>query len=297
MNKTYLFLILLISSFSLSAQDSSQTWHFSVGLDMGVASTYKITGTDTGFSNSLSMSPSISISHKSGLAFSYSPRFVFGGATQGLYMHAVSVGISQYDKPAFSYAANFYHYFFTGNKSIPYSPLTNELYTSFMYKKPWLRPGISAGIGFGTNTSVSPSAFVYDMGISAGVSHSFDWDSGDVSFSAAPSLSLNAGTNDYFSFLNTTKYIGKGSNSGKYIKKGAGSNSGRGRSSSSGTTTTTTATQGKTFDLTNIELGIESSMEIGAFTMRPELSFYLPVGSTAGSGISTYWQIAFQYKF
>lgn len=294
MKKLYLLFVLLASFFSLKAQDSARAWNFSVGLDMGIAPTYKITGIDTGFSNSLSLAPSVSFRHKSGLAFSYSPKFVFGGATPGLYMHAVSVGISQYDKPAFSYAASFSHYFFTGNSSVPYSPLTNEIYTSFTYKKPWLRPGISAGIGFGTNTAISPSASVYDMGISAGVSHSFDWESGDVSFSASPSLSLNAGTNDYFSFLNTTKYIGKGSNSGQYFKKGAGSTSRKGRSGTGGSTTTT---QGKTFDLTNIELGIESSMEIGSFTMRPALSFYIPVGSAAGSGLSTYWQIAFQYKF
>ncbi len=289
MKKFYALFITLCSFFALKAQDSTQAWHFSVGVDVGIVPTYKITGTDTGFSNTLSFAPSISLTHKSGFAISYSPRFAMGGTTPGIYMHELSIGISQYDKPDFSYEAKYSHYFFTGNNSVPYSPLTNEIYTSFTYKKPWLRPGISAGIGFGTNTSVSPSSSVYDVGVSAGVSHSFDWEAGDVSFSWAPSVSLNAGTNDYFSFLNTTKYIGKSSNSSKYVKKGAG----RGRSG----TTTSTVTQGKTFDLTNIEFGFESSMEIGAFTMRPELSFYIPVGSAAGSGVGTYWQIAFQYKF
>ncbi len=291
MRKTFTIFIASLSFLSLKAQDSSKAWQFAVGLDVGIAPTYKITGTDTGFSNSLSLGPSVSFSHKSGFAISYSPKIVLGGATPGLYMHAVSIGVSQYDKPAFSYAATYSHYFFTGNASVPYSPLTNEVNASFTYKKPWLRPGVSAGIGFGTNTAVSPSTSVYDIGLSAGVSHSFDWESGDVSFSAAPSISLNAGTNDYFSFLNITKYIGKGSKSANYVKKGAGSNNGRGRSGG------TTSTQGKTFDLTNIELGMESSMEIGSFTMRPELSFYIPVGTAAGSGIGTYWQIAFQYKF
>lgn len=283
-----------LSICSLKAQDSAHAWRLAVGLDFSTASTYKITGTDTGFSNSLSMAPSISINHKSGFSVSYSPKFILGGATPGLFMHELSAGISQYDKPDFSYAISYSHYFFTGNKSVPYSPLTNEIYGSYTYKKPWLRPGVSAGIGFGTNTAVTPNTSVYDIGVSAGVSHSFDWESGDISFSVAPSLSLNAGTNDYFSFLNTTKYIGKSSNSSKLVKKGPGSTNGRGRSASSSTTTTT---QSKTFDLTNIELGFESSMEIGAFTMRPTLSFYVPVGSSAGSGIGTYWQLAFQYKF
>lgn len=295
MKKSYLIISLLLSFLSIKAQDSTRAWHISAGVDFGIAPTYKIAGTDTSFSNTLSMAPSVSLGHKN-FTISYSPKFVLGGTNPGLYMHAISAGFSEYDKPDYSYAATYSHYFFTGNSSVPFSPLTNEIYTSFMYKKPWLRPNVSAGIGFGTNTAVSPSSSVYDIGVSAGVSHSFDWESGDISFSAVPSLSLNAGTNDYFSFLNTTKYIGKGSNSGKYYKKGAGSGRRTGNSSS-GTTTTTTPTTGKTFDLTNFELGLESSMEIGSFTVRPSLSLYIPVGSAAGSGLSTYWQIAFQYRF
>ena len=290
------FCVCFLSVFSLKAQDSAHAWKLAVGLDLSTTSTYKITGIDTGFSNSLSMAPSVSINHKSGFSVNYSPKFILGGSTPGLYMHVLSAGISQYDKPDYSYAITFAHYFFTGNSSVPYSPLTNEIYGSYTYKKLWLKPGVSTGIGFGSNTAVTPSTSVYDIGVSAGVSHSFDWESGDISFSVAPSVSLNAGTNDYFSFLNSTKYIGKSSNSSKFVKKGPGSSNGRGSSGGSGTTASTT-TQGKTFDLTNIEFGFESSLEIGSFTIRPTLSFYVPVGSSAGSGVSTYWQLAFQYQF
>lgn len=286
--------LLLCSYGILSAQDSANRWHIAVGLDIGVISTYKITGTDTGFANTLSFGPNISLSHKN-LSFGYSPKFLAGGSNPGLYMHALSAGISEYDKPAYSYAVTYSHYFFTKNKSVPYTPLTNEISGSFMYKRPWLRPGVTAGIGFGTNTAVSPNTSVYDIGVSGGVSHSFDWESGPISYSFSPSVYVNAGTNDYFSYLSTTKYIGKGSNTSNYIKKGAGSRN-RGNGNGNGGNTTT-ATQGKTFEFTNLALGAESSLESGPFGLRLETDLYIPIGSSAGSGLSTYWLLALQYKF
>lgn len=288
--KNYCFLLLLAGSLSAAAQDSTHKWSLTAGLDIGLAGVNKITGTDTSLVNALALAPSISLG-RGNFSIGYSPKFVMGGSNPGLYMHAVSAGMSQYDKDAYSYAVTYSHYFFVGNKSIPYTPLTNEIYSSFTYKKPWLRPGITAGLGFGRDKSVSPAVNAYDIGLSAGVSHSFDWDIGDVSISAAPSVYLSAGTNDYFSYLSSTKYIGRSAKSGKYAKKGSKRNS-----SGSGSTTTATQSATKTLDLSNIDLGVESSVDVGKFTMRSELNVYVPVGTAAGSGLSTYWQISLQYK-
>lgn len=289
--KKYSFLLLLAVSISAAAQDSTNKWSVTVGLDIGLAGVNRITGTDTTLVNALALAPSISFGHSSGFSIGYSPKFVMGGASPGLYMHAVSAGMSQYDKDAYSYSVIYSHYFFVGNKSIPYTPLTNEIYSSFTYKRPWLRPGITAGLGFGRDKSVSPAVNAYDIGLSAGVSHSFDWDIGDVSISAAPSVYLSAGTNDYFSYLSSTKYIGRSAKSGKYAKKGNKRTSG-----GSGTPATSAQSTKKTLDLSNIDLGVESSVDVGKFTMRSELNVYVPVGTAAGSGLSTYWQISLQYK-
>jgi hypothetical protein len=288
--KKFSFLLLLAVSLSAAAQDSTHKWSLTVGLDIGLAGVNKITGTDTSLVNALALAPSISLG-RSNFFIGYSPKFLMGGSNPGLYMHAISAGMSQYDKDAYSYAVTYSHYFFVGNKSIPYTPLTNEIYSSFTYKKPWLRPGITAGLGFGRDKSVSPAVNAYDIGLAAGVSHSFDWDIGDVSISAAPSVYLSAGTNDYFSYLSSTKYIGRSAKSGKYAKKGSKKNSG-----GSGGATTAAQTTKKTLDLSNIDLGVESSVDVGRFTMRSELNVYVPVGTNAGSGLSTYWQISLQYK-
>lgn len=293
-----LFIVCVLFSFaSAHAQDSTKAWNVTLGLNMSVVTTYKIVGTDTGFANTLTQSPILTLTHKSGLYASYAPMFVVGGIKPGLYMQALSTGISQYDKPDYSYDISYSHYFFSSQTSVPYSPLNNEVYASFTYKKPWLNPEFSAGVGFGTNTEESPAKNVSDIGISAGVSHSFNWDQGNVSFSAIPDISLNAGTNDYFSFLKSTKYIGRSISASKLIKKGKAALAAKKRKLSAGSTTTTSTSQSNTFDLTNIALGFESSVETGAFTIRPEFNLYLPVGASSGSGVSAYWQLAFAYRF
>src|SRR4051812_41073001 len=118
MKQIYLFTLLLFSSTLSFSQDSTKAWHLSAGLDIGAISTYRVVGTDTSFANALSLGPSISLSHKSGFSVGYSPKF-FTGANSGIYMHALSIGMSQYDKEAYSYAVTYSHYIFSGNKYIP----------------------------------------------------------------------------------------------------------------------------------------------------------------------------------
>jgi hypothetical protein len=292
-NSVLFFCGLLVFS-SLSAQDSSGAWHLTLGLNMGMVSTYQISGKDTGFANSLTQSPVITLGHKSGFSVSYSPTFVLGGSKTGLFMQTLSADISQYDKPDYSYDLSYSHYLFSSGTSVPYSPLNNEVYASFTYKKPWLNPEISAGIAFGTNTEETPSKKVSDIGISVGAGHSFDWDKGNLSYSVTPDIMLNAGTNDYFSFLKTTKYIGRSIAAAKLIKKGAAALAAKKKNARTGTSTTTT--QNSSFGLSNLSLGIESSLETGAFTFRPVLNCYIPVGANAGSGLSAYWQLVFEYR-
>lgn len=298
MKRFYLLLTAFVfgSLTILDAQDSTQKWHLSAGLNMVAVPTYHIVGTDTGFSNSFGLAPSVSLSHNSGFAISYSPKFVMGGNTPGVYMHAVSVGISRYDKALFDYAAVYSHYFFTNNSSVPYSPLSNEIYADLTYKRAWLKPTVAMGVGFGNNTAVTPSASVYDIGFSAGVLHSFDWESGNVGFSVIPSVLLNAGTTEYFSFLNITRYIGHSNKFVNYVKKGAGSGNGRRGGSGSGGTTTTSNTS-ESFSLTNLQLNMESSIDIDKLAIRPTVSLFIPVSSAAGAGVIPFWQLALQYRF
>jgi hypothetical protein len=288
--KRVLFFIItvVLPASSIFAQDDAKSWQPTIGITLSPVPAYSITGTDTSFVNAASTSPVLTIRNKSGLGISYSPKFILGGTTPGIFAHVVSLGIEQYDKKIFDYALNYTHYFFTNNKSIPYSPLTNEIYASFNYKKPWLRPALAVDFGFGTDTETSPSSSASDFAVSARVSHELKWKENNVDFSFIPALAVNGGTDNYFSLLNITKYIGSSKNFSNIVKK---SNAAARRRN--GATTNT----GSAFDLNNIELGFESSAEIGSFSIRPEASIYLPVGSSSGTGTSGFWQLCLEYNF
>ena len=293
-----LSVVLLVFSVQCFSQDSTRKWTFSVSMGIDPVAVTRISGTDTSIVNSLSISPGFSIRHANGLGFSYSPKFVTGGATPGIYMHVFTFGMEQYDKETFDYAFNYNHYFFTNKTGVPYSPLNNDISGSVSYKKNWLKPSLSAGIGFGNNTETNPSTSAYDIGASVGVSHGFSWDTKPVSYSLTPSLTINGGTNQYFSLLSTTKYIGRNKNLTKFVKSSkAAAAAARSANRRAGTTTTTSTTEGESFHFSNIELGLESALETGYFSIRPSISIYLPVGSSAGDGLSAYWGISLGYHF
>lgn len=302
MKKVSLILVLMITAITSFSQDSTGgKWTLSVSMGFEPVPVYHISGTDTGFVNSFSVSPGFTIRHSSGFGLTYSPKLVMGGASPGIYMHALTVGIEQYDKEVFNYTFNYSHYFFTNTTGVPYSPISNEISGSVTYKKTWLRPSLAAGVGFGNNTETTPSSSAYDVGASVGVSHAFSWDSKPVSYSLSPSVAINGGTNQYFSLLSTTKYIGRSKKFTSLVTKSkaaaAVSRSVGRRTGTTTATTSTTTVSGEKFSLSNMELGLESSAEMGSFTMRPEANLYIPVGAFAGSGLSAYWGVSFVYNF
>lgn len=294
---------LFLCVYSLAnAQENSKRWTPSVDLIFTSVPTYRNSGTDTTLKNSLSVAPAFSYRSPAGVGFLYSPRFVTGGSKPGIYMHLLSLGIEQYDKPNYSFVFDYNHLFFTNNTSIPTSPLTNEIYTSYTYKKAVLRPGISAGLGFGNLTEGNTTSLVSDFGLSAGVSHLFG--SEKSAFSIAPGIFLNAATDDYFSFMSVSKYLSQSSGYKNYVKKNSGKGSsnsngrGNGGSSGSGSNTNTTSNTTKAnFGISNLELNFEGAYEKWPFAIRPMASIYFPVGVNTGSPIDGYWQINFSYSF
>lgn len=286
--KRVLFLVItMLSASSIFAQDDAKSWQPTIGITLSPVPVYNISGIDTSFVNTASMSPTFTIRNKNGFGISYSPKFILGGATPGIFAHVVSLGIEQYDKKIFDYALNYTHYFFTNNKSVPYSPLTNEIYASVNYKKPWLRPALAVDFGFGTNTETSPSSPASDFAVSARMRHELKWKKNNVDFSFIPALAINGGTDNYFSLLNITKYIGSSKNFSNIVKK----------SNAAARRNRTTTNTGSSFDLNNVELGFESSIEIRSFSIRPEASIYLPVSSSSGAGVCGFWQLCLEYNF
>jgi hypothetical protein len=290
MKNAFLLIILTFPVAILHAQKDQNKWTPTIGLHTDIIPTYNIVGTDTSYSNNFSIAPSFSIRNAAGWGITYSPKFMSGTSGSPIFMHGLTIGVEQYDKKILDYTLNYNHYFFSGNKSVPYSPLNNEISGSLNWKKMWVQPILEAGIGFGRDTSGGNDSYVDDIALVLGAGHSFELHKdSNLNVIIKPALLLNLGTNDYFSFLSISNYIGHGKNSLKFLKNGHQNNrSGNGNKTSS---------PGSSFSLSNIEARFEASVELGNWALRPDASIYLPVGQYSGTGIYGYWQVSLTYSF
>ncbi|HET7116074.1 MAG TPA: hypothetical protein VFI29_06265 [Hanamia sp.] len=281
-------LLILVFSVHGNAQDNEKKWQPYAELNFTSIPTINISGTDTLFQNTLSITPSIGIRNQNGFGIVYAPSFIASGQNSGIFMHTFTVGIEQYDKKKFDFIADFNHFFFTGNNSISYTPISNEIILGATYKKLWLMPKLYTSFGFGTNKEGSPSATAYDIYFAAGAGHTFSCENKNFSFDITPSLMLNAGTNEYFSFLGLSKYIWHNKKFTKIVKNYHGRNN-RGDPNNQQNPT-------QQFSLSNLELNLESEFEMGSFALRPSGSLFFPISST-GTGIDGYWECTIAYNF
>jgi hypothetical protein len=277
------FFVLLFCAYGMRSfsQDSNSSGSFSISANFSAVPSMKINGTDTGYQNALSLAPALNYRGKSGWGLSYAPALLLSGAHPGIYMHTVSGGYEQYGKKNFDLAFNYSHFFFSANSSVPSTPIHNELYVYMAYTKTWLQPTISGSIGFGRNTGQTSSP-AFDIGLVGGFGHDFSFDDKGpfTSIDLTPSILVNAGTNEYFSFLSASKYISHTKKFGSYVKKG-----GKGNASSSA----------QSLAVRNLELDLESSFEFGSFSIEPSGSLYMPLPGPGS--VDGYWQLNLRYHF
>jgi hypothetical protein len=239
--------------------------------------------------------------HKSGLGLNYSLNTLSSGGKQSVYMNTATAFYESYDKPVnlnFSYT----HFFFSNSTNIPYTPINNELYGYVAYKNCWLAPAFVTNVGFGQDEkNIMQSVF----NLAAGVTHNFNFvsKSGNEN-DIAPSIFLNGGNNEFYSFLSSVHYITQNTGSKGFLKSSSHSSHGRaigrGNSTSGSTTTTTTTTTTETataakFTLNNIEFNLYSSFHFGNFELVPDGSIFIPV--TSNSAVAAYWQLKLAYNF
>jgi hypothetical protein len=282
MKKALSTFIFLAAMYCSAGQQAANKWQYSAVINFTVVPTFNIAATDTSFKNSLSFAPSIGIRNSNGLGFAYTPKFVVGGPNPGIYMHAVTFGFESYNKKKLDFFADLSHYFLTKNISVPATPITNELYTAVTYKKYWVRPMLLLGVGFGTNQQTVPHNLVADVAIAVGVSHLFYTQQNKAAFSFIPALKVNAGTNDYFSLMNSSKYISANKDFNKLITKTKG---------------TAVTDDSKSITLNNIETTFEAAYQKGVFSLRPEVSFIFPAFSKTGNAIIFIGQLQLRYDF
>ncbi|MES1225557.1 MAG: hypothetical protein ABUT20_59305, partial [Bacteroidota bacterium] len=108
--------------------DAPEKWHyFTAGaafnsIPVGVSS-----GADENYVDRLSFSPLFTVRNRAGLGISYSPKIVSSSPGSGIYVHAITAGIEQYEKDLFDYTLEYSHYFLTTKTYVPYSPISNDV--------------------------------------------------------------------------------------------------------------------------------------------------------------------------
>jgi hypothetical protein len=139
-------------------------------------------------------SPSVGYFHKSGFSISAGANLLHDtayGKGFGVNQWSVSPGyeLQGNDNIAFSFS---YAHYFVKDKYSPYSsPIQNDWYTFFSYKKTWLQPGIALGLSTGeykqvifkdssngTSTKRLYDSITYSptiFSVIASVGHQFEW--------------------------------------------------------------------------------------------------------------------------
>jgi len=291
MRKNSLLTVFLTAAiiYHCNAQNNNKKWSPTIAVNFtSIPVSY---GSDTTYNNALVVDPNISYRSNGGFGVTYSPYFVLGGSQPGIFMHKVDVGLEQYGKPKFDIVAEYTHYFFTGNSSIPLTPITNQILFSGTYKKSLIRPVISAGLGFGKDTGTSSGSTAIEIAFAAGINHPFTFNFNNYKLTFTPSVLLDGGTNEYFSFLNISKYITHSKNFKNVIS--AAKAKGRSR----GQTNNKNATDVAPIELSNLELNLEGSLDIGSFNIRPVGSLFIPFQTAYWKNLDGYWEITLSYYF
>ena len=98
----------------------------------------------------LVISPSVAYSHKTGLGISFTGFLLNENKKTGFYQYSISPFYNYTKGKAANASLTYTHYFERDIYSSNTSPIQDEFYGSFVFKKPWLKPGISVGYSAGT---------------------------------------------------------------------------------------------------------------------------------------------------
>ena len=166
--------------------------------------------------------PSVGYYHKSGLGFSASAYMIREDKKYGVYQYALT---PSYDfiRRNYSTGISFSRYISKDSLTFYTTPIQNEFFAYFSYKKLWVRPSISVSYGWGRKTDYQEKQYkiakkllaqrdtryyvtiknverINDLSVTLSVRKDFDWYDvlcSDDNITITPVVLLNAGTQNY----------------------------------------------------------------------------------------------------
>lgn len=231
------------------------------------------------------LSPNISYNHKSGLYASMYGYYLLNAMQQPWFELDLSGGYDYTKNRHFLTGISYTRYFYKDSSDIPATPITNEAFVYFFYRKWWLEPGLSLDFGWGKYKerparNVERTVTGSDFNMILDLRHSFiylDILKNDDAILLMPVASLTLGTANYYSNLKSTKYVSRS----KMIPK---------RKKQRPNESPETSISDKTgFEPRAVDLGVRMSYIVGKVAISPSYTFFklLQGGDTGITGYFT----------
>lgn len=160
------------------------------------------------------VAPSLSYYHKSGLYAGVSAYYLFNSVNKPWFEWDLTAGYDYTKNRNFLTGISYTKYIFADSSDVPATPIRNELFAYFYYRKWWLQPGLSLDYGWGKHVSeglhTKETLRGNDFNIIAAVRHPFIFSGVLGRFDVlmvTPSVNMTLGTANYYSNLKAFQYI------------------------------------------------------------------------------------------
>jgi hypothetical protein len=243
----------------------------------------------------LYLAPYFDYNHKSGFGIKLKTFVLPSGSDPGFYLSSISPYFAKYNGKIYPYIS-FTRFLQHTNPSIPYSPISNEIYAQARFKTKYVDIKTGFDVGFG-NDKEQDDILVSDVNTFVALSHLYIIEkigkNNTNLLGILPSLQLNAGTDRYFKYLQTTKYISQNRNANAVNNTRGNGNHGNG---STVPIETSTISLENDFGISNLEANLYVIYFFGDFSIEPSGSLYFPLRGIDKTPFA-YWQLNLNYWF
>lgn len=160
------------------------------------------------------VAPSLSYYHKSGLYAGVSAYYLFNSVNKPWFEWDFTAGYDYTKNRNFLSGISYTKYIFADSSDVPSTPIKNEIFAYFYYRKWWVQPGLSLDYGWGKHVSeglyTKETLHGNDFNIIASVRHPFIFSGVIGQFDVlmvTPSVNMTLGTANYYSNLKAAQYI------------------------------------------------------------------------------------------
>jgi hypothetical protein len=244
----------------------------------------------------LYVAPYIDYNHKSGFGMRIKSYTLPGGNNPGFYLTAISPYFARYNGWIFPYIS-YMRFILHDNPSIPYSPIPNEVYGHIRIKTRIVDPKAGIDIGFGEDKE-NNNENIADVNAFVGITHVYRINklkgNRNNLLAVMPNVQLNAGTDRYYKFLRTTKYISQNTDANQMGNGNGGGNNSNGNGGSLPNQDAYTVSVENDFSLSNVEANLYIMYFFGDFSIEPSGSLYFPLRGDDRAPFG-YWQLNLNY--